>query len=392
MLGVLAFAILQTTASGPCTPELKSLDHALSAWVVKDHIPGAVLCVVAGNRLIHARGYGYANAEKKTPFLPSTPFRYGSVGKWFTAMAYAKLAEEGHVNLDQSIVSNPASRAVLPPSMEDPKWMKLTYRALLTHKSGLRQISVYGSDGDGVLLPLSERVKVGLARGFEDGPMETYRYSGFNYMVAAYLFPSLAGKPLDTFLQEKIFGVAGVKGISPVGQRREGRLKNESEYYVDGDTLQRSIWKEDNAESVGAAYRANLRADEGFGGYRGSALELARLAMEFSWQGSRPPLKADSVKQMLGWSELLHPPVKVHGLGIESGSDFANGFYWEKGGMTPGMSTNVIRRSDGTVIVFAFNRNNDLDPGGGEMLGAIFRGLDAIPVKPSVDFWSAAGN
>lgn len=50
-------------------------------------VPGAAVMVRAGHKLIHVRGYGYANLETGQKITTHTIFDLGSVSKQFTAFA-----------------------------------------------------------------------------------------------------------------------------------------------------------------------------------------------------------------------------------------------------------------------------------------------------------------
>ena len=59
---------------------------------------------------------------------PETVFQSGSMGKQFTAMAVAMLAEDGKLGLD-----DPVEKHLEVPA----SWRGITIRHLLTHTSGL---------------------------------------------------------------------------------------------------------------------------------------------------------------------------------------------------------------------------------------------------------------
>jgi CubicO group peptidase (beta-lactamase class C family) len=66
-----------------------SLMHLLDSLIVpglgKYHIPGMVIAIVHDSTIVLAKGYGYADIERKIPFDPdSTVIRIASVSKLFT--------------------------------------------------------------------------------------------------------------------------------------------------------------------------------------------------------------------------------------------------------------------------------------------------------------------
>ena len=69
-----------------------SIDRVF-AGINKDVEPGCVAGVIHDGQYSHKKGYGLANMEYSIPLDSTTIFRTGSVGKQFTAMAIAILAE-----------------------------------------------------------------------------------------------------------------------------------------------------------------------------------------------------------------------------------------------------------------------------------------------------------
>lgn len=65
----------------------------------KLNIPGAVISVVKGGKIIFSKGYGDADVERKSPVVADrTLFRIGSITKVFTATAVMQLADQEKYN------------------------------------------------------------------------------------------------------------------------------------------------------------------------------------------------------------------------------------------------------------------------------------------------------
>ena len=371
--------------SGQVTPGFESIDYQMAKWLRENQKPGGVLVISYLGRLIYARGFGYADNKIHRPFLATTPFRYGSVAKWFTAMAFMRLVEQGVVRLDAAITAcQPLIPLLTPAMLADPLLPKLTFRNLLSHKSGLK--CTYRIN-DGKIVSLEEWVRGGLAEGFKWTPGSQFDYSNFNYILAQFLLEKLSNRSYDAFLQDEILKPAGVRNITLAGLHPEDRLSDESQYYVMGNSKGKSIWLQDNGKQIDAAYNIDLRTAAGMGGYRGSALTLLRLMSEFSLDGKKPPLTPASVWEIIDGKSLQNPPCNTHGLALGAGSDFKDSYWWGTGGMTPGMTTTLTRRADTTIYVFAFNSNNDIDPGNDSLNKIILQTLDTIHDKPQFDLW-----
>lgn len=91
---------------GPIDPaELQAfLDKEIGSYLAKAKVPGAVVSVVQDGRVLLAKGYGWADAQRKIPVSPeSTLFPVGSLSKPVTATAVLQLAERGRLRLDDDV-------------------------------------------------------------------------------------------------------------------------------------------------------------------------------------------------------------------------------------------------------------------------------------------------
>ena len=75
------------------------MEKTLKDW----NAPGIGVGVVVGDKLVFAKGYGYADYEKKRPLTSQTMFTIASNTKLFTAVAAGMLVEEGKLTWDRPI-------------------------------------------------------------------------------------------------------------------------------------------------------------------------------------------------------------------------------------------------------------------------------------------------
>src|SRR5580692_393922 len=85
------------------TPDLEAfLDGLMPSQLAREDIAGAVVAVVKEGKLIFAKGYGFADVDKRTPVIPdATLFRPGSISKLFTWTSVMQLSEQGKLDLDR---------------------------------------------------------------------------------------------------------------------------------------------------------------------------------------------------------------------------------------------------------------------------------------------------
>src|SRR5262245_65629934 len=65
-------------STGATDPKLAKYDELMVGFVREHKPPGAALAVTHGGRLVYARGFGYADVEKKEPVQPTSLFRIAS--------------------------------------------------------------------------------------------------------------------------------------------------------------------------------------------------------------------------------------------------------------------------------------------------------------------------
>jgi len=111
------------------------LDGLLPLQIKRDDIAGATVAVVKDGKLLFAKGYGYADVEKKKPVsAQDTLFRPGSVSKLFTWTAIMQLFEQGKLNLDADV--NQYLDYQIPEAFGKP----VTLRNLMTHTAGFEEL------------------------------------------------------------------------------------------------------------------------------------------------------------------------------------------------------------------------------------------------------------
>ena len=86
ILGALALLATTLPAQTRDTSVSAAIDRVFDIYRGTEG-PGCAVGVARNGQVIHARGYGMANLETRTPISPNTIFHVASVSKQFTAMA-----------------------------------------------------------------------------------------------------------------------------------------------------------------------------------------------------------------------------------------------------------------------------------------------------------------
>lgn len=151
---------------------------------------------------------GYRNYETKELMKDDTVFHCTSVSKLFTAMGIMKLVGSGKLVLSDRLCD------VLPwMSIADKRWEKITIESMLTHTSGLTDISDYHweehktDENAPREYALSDEV---VGRKLLWDPGAGFRYSSMAYDLLGLVIAEVSGMTFEEFMRREIFDPLGM--------------------------------------------------------------------------------------------------------------------------------------------------------------------------------------
>jgi CubicO group peptidase (beta-lactamase class C family) len=208
-----ATSALAPQPAGPRTLDKQDLDSWLDGYmpyaINTGGIPGAVVVVVKDGHILTARGFGYADAEKRLPVDPErTLFRPGSVSKLVTWTAVMQLVEQHKLDLDTDI--NIYLDFKIPPRDGQP----VTLRNVMTHTAGFEEAAKYIIDyAPAKVMPLDALLKAWVPeRIFPAGT--TPAYSNYATALAGYIVQRISGENFDDYVDAHIFKPLGMAHAS----------------------------------------------------------------------------------------------------------------------------------------------------------------------------------
>ena len=174
------------------------LDGLVPLQINRDDIAGATIAVVKDGKLLFAKGYGYADVEKKKPVsAQDTLFRPGSISKLFTWTAIMQLYEQGKLDLDRNV--NDYLDFKIPDAFGKP----ITLKNIMTHTPGFEEQVKDLFREDATKLNLGEYLKTHIpARIYPPGTVPAY--SNYATAVAGYIVERVSGRPFDQYVAENI--------------------------------------------------------------------------------------------------------------------------------------------------------------------------------------------
>ncbi len=122
----------QADAPAKYAPVVTRLEQMIDHEMKDKALPALSIALVDDQQIIWAKGFGFADPDKKVPATAETVYRVGSVSKLFTDIAIMQLAERGVVNLDV-----PVQTYLSDFKPKNPFGTPITLRHLMSHRAGL---------------------------------------------------------------------------------------------------------------------------------------------------------------------------------------------------------------------------------------------------------------
>ena len=369
--------------TGRDCPELASFDRLMRSFVRDNELVGALLAVTRQGRLVYARGFGYADQQRKEPVQPGSLFRLASVSKPITAVALLQLVDRHRLQLDDHVCDLlPQQPHVEPGRKLDPRWRQITVREVLQHRGGWdRQQSMdpmFSSLKIAASLGISpppvpdDIVRFMLGQSLDFDPGSRYAYSNFGYCLLGRIIEHVSGQSYETAVRQQLLEPLGIRDMRIGHTLLEQRATGEVKYYTRR--------KERGNQVVGAAadiaarkrvpsqYGAwCLEAMDAHGGWIGSAIDVVRFASQVQMHERAGLLSPEMYREMvacppgaaghdaqgvqqdtfygLGWQ--IRPVRRGRG-----GQPHCN--FWHTGAL-PGTSTLLVARYDGLCWAVLFN-------------------------------------
>ncbi len=190
--------------------QLRQLQAVLEQTVMQWDLPGLAVGLVRGDEIVFQQALGVQSTATGTPITPDSVFCVASVSKCFVATAVMQMVERGELELDAPVVKHlPYLR------LDDDRFRSITARQLLSHTSGLPDISEFESNE----LLAHPEYDEGAAERFVRGlvnlrlvgkPGENFSYSNIGYNILGDLLAKICRKPFEALMRERLLLPSGM--------------------------------------------------------------------------------------------------------------------------------------------------------------------------------------
>ena len=198
------------------SPELRSKIDKIALDALKQSgVPSASIAVVRDGKIVYLNAYGDARLDPKVTAKPEMRYSIGSISKQFTAAAILLLQEEGKLALDDKV-----SKFI--PDLTRAN--EVTIRQLLSHTSGYQDYWPQDYVMPMMLQPVTAAkiMDTWARKPLDFDPGTKWQYSNTNYVIAGAIIEKASGKPLLTYLQDKIFAPLGMKSVANIDEQKLG--------------------------------------------------------------------------------------------------------------------------------------------------------------------------
>jgi CubicO group peptidase (beta-lactamase class C family) len=202
------------------------LDAFISEAVSESGFQGSISVVRSGD-VLFSGSFGMASLEHQVPNTLHTRFRIGSVTKQMAATTLLILQDQGRLKVEDRV-------ATYIPDLP-PTWSGITIHQLLTHSSGLPDLTDLPEWKEKVSTPstIGEEARWYWEEPLLFPPGQEFRYSNAGYVLVGSIIERVSGMSLEEFLQRSVFDPLG---LSETGlDRRDRIIPNMAQgYFLDG--------------------------------------------------------------------------------------------------------------------------------------------------------------
>lgn len=341
------------------------IDGPIEKFRSQHLLKGMAVAIVKDEKLVFAKGYGYADEEDSVAANPNQLFRLGSVSKLITAVGIMKLVENSKISLDSKVFGK---HGILNDSkflhIRDKRLEQVTVRNLLNHSGGWTQR--YGdlaflpkivakANGESLPVNVDSYIKFVTTHRLHFQPGTTSAYSNLGYIILGKVISKVSGMDYESYIKENVLLPAGITDMQLGGSFIEDKLPNEVRYYQPEDAQPEESF-DGSGRLLPKTYGGNdMKVLGPAGGWIASAIDLMKLIVVIDENpGVKDIISESSIIEMTGVNPQGLDPLGWRGTN-ESGE-------WWRTGTLAGASAIVKRQQDGISWVILSNTSTYKGP------------------------------
>lgn len=342
-------------------PSTARMEQMILNFLRQWDIKGASVAIVKDGRLVYAKGFGYADAEKGEKMDVYHVMRIASVSKLITAAGIMKLREQGRLKLSDRVFG---PEGILSDSLygtvTDRRMKNITVEHLLRHDAGFSL-----KNGDPMFCPLDiarkmdapsppdmqTMIRFAVSRGLGNSPGERYSYSNLGYLILSAVIEKVSGRDYESYIKENILRPAGCFDLHIARNFPGEKYPHEVSYYEPSNAEKVLSCDGKGREVLKCEGGNDVRGLLGAGAWVASPVEIARIVCAMDGRNDATPdiLKHSSVEYM---TKSVRGRMPIGWINTYAAGN------WTRSGSFSGTSAMVKRQRNGYTWVFITNSSS----------------------------------
>jgi len=286
---------------------VQRLTPFIERQVHEKRLPALSIALVDDQKIVWARGFGFADPQAKTPASANTVYRVGSVSKLFTDLAVMQLVERGVLDLDA-----PVTKYLPDFKPSNPFDKPIALRQMMAHRSGLVREPPVGNYFDPTGPTLAKMVDSLNRTTLVYAPETKTKYSNAAIATVGFVLEETQKQPFARYLWRTM--------LDPLGMKHSGF---EPDPAITKDLAKAVMWTYPGREFPAPTFELGMSPA---GSMYTNVLDLGRFVSVLFAGGKGPHgpiVKPETLEQM--WT--LQFPKKDAKKGEEPKEGFGLGFY-----------------------------------------------------------------
>jgi len=201
---IVALTLVSTLVFSQTDKRLKGIEKQFNAVLESTKAPGFAVAIVEGDKIIYAKGFGYADYENKIPADANTLFAIGSTTKAFTSALLGLHREDDKLTFDD----RPRKHIPELEFYNDEMNNTIIIKDLMRHSTGLPR-----HDGSWYFFPSHSKdslvTKIKYHEPFT-GVREQWYYNNFGFLLQGVITERITGKTWEENIENAFFKPLGM--------------------------------------------------------------------------------------------------------------------------------------------------------------------------------------
>lgn len=261
------------------------IDTIIIDFMKQSGLKGVSVAISQHEKMVYAKGFGYADIANNEMVSPQHLFRIASVSKLITATAIMKMVESGQLKLSDKIFGK---EGILNEytQIKDARALGIEVQHLLTHTGGWKnrfrtdpmfipiEIATYMKVKPPISLDVITQFMLSQKMLTEAGTF--FDYSNFGYCLLGRVIERKTGMKYEDFVKQKVFNPLNITEIQIARNYKENKYPKEVNYYEHFGAKVRPAF-DGSADTVSRPYGIDIELLAPAGGWIASPRDLLRL-------------------------------------------------------------------------------------------------------------------